>query len=102
MKPDEPVKKEPEPIVLPDVLNKGKAANKKNFFQSLINEKKGLVKKEPELIGPQVRKRTSLTTSFASSKEEEDSKRKSMLRDDIRVDKKQFTSFLDKFESKDQ
>ena len=98
---DEPVKKEPEPIILPDLLNKGKAANKKNFFQSLINEKKGLVKKEPELIGPQVRKRTSLT-SFASNREEEDSKRKSMLRDEIRVDKKQFSSFLDKFESKDQ
>ena len=100
-KPDEPVKKAPEPIILPD-LKLNKADNKKNFFQSLINEKKGLVKKEPELIGPQVRKRTSLTTSFASNKEEEDSKRTSLLRDDVRVDKKQFSSFLDKFESKDQ
>ena len=100
-KQEEPVKKDPEPIILPD-LNLNKASNKKNFFQSLINDKKGLVKKEPELIGPQVRKRTSLTTSFASNKEDEDSKRKSLLRDDIKVDKKQFSSFLDKFESKDQ
>ena len=84
-----------------NALDKGRAAERKNFFQTLINEKKGLVKQEPELQGPQIRKRTSLTQSFSKTKEDEN-KRKSLIKDDIKVDKKQFNSFLDRFESKDQ
>merc|ERR1712025_1268960 len=33
---------------------------------------------------------------------EDESKRRSFIKDDIKVDKKQFNSFLDKFESQDQ
>ena len=84
-----------------DKLDKGRAANKKNFFQTLINEKKGLVKKEPELMGPKLRKHTSMTQTFESNNDDE-LKRRSIMKEDIKVDKKQFNSFLDKFESKDQ
>ena len=94
----------PQPVEIEAKLNaldKGRAAERKNFFQTLINEKKGLVKQEPELQGPQMRKRTSLTQSFSKTNEEEN-KRKSLIKDEIKVDKKQFNSFLDRFESKDQ
>ena len=37
-------------------LDRGRAIAKRSFFQDLINEKKGIVKKEPELLGPQIRR----------------------------------------------
>ena len=88
-----------EPVI--NALDKGRAAQKKNFFQTLINEKKGAVKKESELMGPQMRKKTNFTQSFEVGNDE-DTKRKSFIKDDIKVDKKQFNAFLDKFETKDQ
>ena len=33
-----------------DALDRGRAIAKRSFFQDLINEKKGIVKKEPELL----------------------------------------------------
>ena len=39
-----------------DALDRGRAIAKRSFFQDLINEKKGIVKKEPELLGPQIRR----------------------------------------------
>ena len=96
----EPTNTEEVKVPVINALDKGRASDKKNFFQTLINEKKGLVKKEPELIGPQLRKKKSLTSSFADT--EDDSRRQSMIKDDIKVDKKKFNTFLDKFESKDQ
>merc|ERR1712198_822388 len=47
-----------------DALDKGRAIAKRSFFQDLINEKKGVVKKDSELLGPQLRKKGSLTNAF--------------------------------------
>jgi len=86
-----------------DALDKGKASAKRNFFQDLINEKKGIVKKEPELLKPQLRKRGSLVSAFEQNPaEDKDAKRKSMIKEDVRVDAHRFNAFLNKFESKDQ
>merc|ERR1712013_899256 len=86
-----------------DALDKGKASAKRNFFQDLINEKKGIVKKEPELLKPQLRKRGSLVSAFEQTPaEDKDAKRKSMIKEDVRVDAHRFNAFLNKFESKDQ
>jgi len=83
-----------------NALDKGRANAKKNFFQNLINEKKGLVTKEPELLAaPQLRvKRDSLTNSTEANSE----KRRSFIKEEIRTDTKKFNSFLDKFENKEQ
>merc|ERR1711874_566046 len=86
-----------------DALDKGKAIAKRSFFQDLINEKKGLVKKEPELLRPQIRKKSKLVSAFEQNPpEEKDVKRKSITYDDVRVDTQKFNAFLNKFESKDQ
>merc|ERR1712106_1290960 len=98
------VKESPPPIdVKIDALDKGQAITKRSFFQDLINEKKGFVKKEPQLLGPQIRKKGSLVNAFEQNPDEEtDMKRKSATKEDMRVDTQKFNAFLNKFESKDQ
>ena len=67
-----------------DALDKGRAIAKRSFFQDLINEKKGIVKKEPELLGPQIRKKASLVNSFEQNPDQENEiKRRSITKDMI-------------------
>merc|ERR1712106_1174959 len=98
------VKESPAQIdVKIDALDKGQAIAKRSFFQDLINEKKGFVKKKPQLLGPQIRKKGSLVNAFEQNPDEENEmKRKSATREDMRVDTQKFNAFLNKFESKDQ
>merc|ERR1711936_1313150 len=59
------------------------------------------VKKEQELIGPQIRKRGSLVNAFEQTSEHE-MKRQSITKDEVRVDSHRFNDFISKFENKDQ
>jgi len=84
-----------------DAMDKGRAIAKRSFFQDMINEKKGIVKKEQELIGPQMRKRGSLINAFEQTPDQ-DKKRQSITKEEVKVDTHRFNTFLNKFESKDQ
>ena len=58
---------------------------KKNFFQEMINQKKGLVKEEPVLLRAQKRKKTSIATAFEEKTTNEDSKRNSIVKEELKV-----------------
>ena len=78
--------KQVEAIAKPklDAMDKGMNEQKRNFFQDIINEKKGLVQKEVALSGPKMRKKTNLVSNF-EEKTKETNKRSSLVRDDVKV-----------------
>lgn len=67
-----------------DALDKGQSEAKRNFFQDLINEKKGLVSKDVVLNGPKLRKKTDLVSAF-EQKTRESTKRNSLIKEDVKV-----------------
>ena len=67
-----------------DILDKGQSEAKRNFFQELINEKKGLVPKETVLNGPKLRTKTTLVSAF-EEKTRETTKRNSLIKEDVKV-----------------
>lgn len=74
--PDEPIK----PKL--DAIDKEMNELKRNYFQEMINEKKGIV--QPSLNGPKLRKKTNLVSNF-EEKTRETNKRSSLIREDVKV-----------------
>lgn len=87
-----------------EILEKGISEAKKNFFQELINDKKGISEKEPSLNGPKLRKKTTIASAFEEKNKDgsETMKRNSSIREDVRVGSTLFSSFLNKFEPEDK
>ncbi len=67
-----------------DVVDKGLNEQKRNFFQELINQKKGLVKDEPTPLRSQKKRKTDLVAAF-EEKASGEKKRNSMIKDDVKV-----------------
>ncbi len=67
-----------------DVVDKGLNEQKRNFFQELINQKKGLVKAEPAPLRSQKKRKTDLVAAF-EEKTSGENKRNSMIKEDVKV-----------------
>ena len=67
-----------------DVVDKGLNEQKRNFFQELINQKKGLVKAEPAPLRSQKKRKTDLVAAF-EEKTSVENKRNSMIKEDVKV-----------------
>ena len=76
-----------EEISMPQIsiVDRIQNENKKNFFQEMINQKKGLVKEEPVLLRAQKRKKTSIASAFEEKTTNEESKRNSIAKDELKV-----------------
>lgn len=98
------LEKNDKPKLKVEIVEKGASEAKKNFFQELINDKKGLTSKEPIIIGPKMRKKTTIASAFEEKNRDssDNLKRNSVLKEDIKVDPTLFHSFLNKFEPEDK
>ena len=66
-------------------LDTGISVEKRNFFQEMINEKKGIVNKEVALNGPKLRKKTDLVSTFEERRSMESAKRHSLVKEEVKV-----------------
>ena len=87
MKKESAVSAKQEEIAMPQIsiVDRIQNENKKNFFQEMINQKKGLVKEEPVLLRAQKRKKTSIASAFEEKTTNEESKRNSIAKDELKV-----------------